>query len=164
MTTSTAQHTGRAQAPGICTTVALDSAARHSLGQLKQNMGLPDTELTSCALTWYAYFDTQLRAGYNLTLWNAWGGKAYTLSLPETAKNSKLRGASEAPSAPAATHLCIRVSRLPGAGTRGHHHPRPAAPVFMPARPWLASASSRGSPSPAPALGVPRQHAVPVVS
>ncbi len=138
-------------------TVALDSAARNSLGRLQENTGLSKTELATCALTWYAYFDTQLRAGYNLTLWNAREGKAYTLSLPagspEVAKDSRLPGNGEAGRAPAAARLYVSASRPSGPGTRGRRHRRPPAPVFTPAKPWLADASSRGSPSAAPCPG-----------
>lgn len=155
MTTSTAQHIERAQTPGIPSTVALGSAARNSLERLQENTGLSKTELATCALTWYAYFDTQLRAGYNLTLWNAKAGKAYTMSLPagssEAAKDNWPPGDGKAGNAPAAW-LPVTASRRWGARTRGCHR-RPLAPMFTPAKPCLASVSSRGSPSAAPRPG-----------
>jgi hypothetical protein len=157
MTTSTARHTERAQAPGIPSTIALGSAAWNSLGRLQENTGLSKTELATCALTWYAYFDTQLRAGYNLTLWNAREGKAYTLSLPagtpEVAKDCRLPGNGEAGSAPATVRLYGRASWPSGPRPRGRRHRRPPAPVFTPTKPWLAGASSRGSPVSCPCPG-----------
>src|SRR5260370_21856570 len=135
-------------------TVALDSAARNSLGRLQENTGLSKTELATCALTWYAYFDTQLRAGYNLTLWNAREGKAYTLSLPagspEVAQDSRLPAHRDSGRAPAAARLYLSASRPSGPGTRGRRHRRPPAPAVTPAQPWPAGASSRCRPAAAP--------------
>jgi hypothetical protein len=80
MIVSTAQHAGIH--PGRSITVALAPAARSGLRQLQENTGLSLADLANCAITWYAYFDTQLRAGYNLTLWNDGPQNAHTLSLP----------------------------------------------------------------------------------
>src|SRR5260370_21911520 len=135
-------------------TVALDSAARNSLGRLQENTGLSKTELATCALTWYAYFDTQLRAGYNLTLWNAREGKAYTLSLPagspEVAKDSRLPGNGEAGRAPAAARLYVSPSRPSGPGTRDRRHRRPHAPRSTPAEPPPPRPRRRSHPAAAP--------------
>jgi hypothetical protein len=115
-------------------TVALLPAARDGLGRLQQRTGQPRADLTNCAITWYAYLDTQLRAGYHLTLWNDETGKAYTLSL-SAGSPTPPQGAFN-PSGPAAVRAARRVHRgLP---------PSPTAPA---ARLWLTVATSRGSPA-----------------
>jgi hypothetical protein len=138
MTISTAQRTGRAQVPDVPIAVALGPAARSSLGQLQDHTGLSQADLANCAITWYAYFDTRLRVGYNLTLWNAEAGKSYTLSLSA--------GSPAAGSAQAAPGFHSSAARPPIAETLSRPSRSPG-PVFAPAKPWLAGASSRGSPS-----------------
>ena len=122
MTISTAQRTA-ATHPDRSITIALAPAARSGLGQLQEHTGLSQADLANCAITWYAYFDTQLRAGYNLTLWNDRPENAYTLSLSA------------------------------GGPAQALHLRR----VTSPAQPWLAVATSRGSPSAAPRGGGAQQ-------
>jgi hypothetical protein len=143
MTISRAQQTELAPAPSARMTVALDAPARNCLGRLQEHTAQSQADLANCALTWYEFFDTQLRAGYNLTLWNA-EGKAYTLSLSAPPR--------ETDSGRPVGQLCFKANPLSWAGAPGPHH-RPLDPTFTPAKPWLASTSSRGSPSTAPRQG-----------
>lgn len=116
MNISTAQYPKHGQDLGTAITVALGPATRSSVARLQERTGLSQAELANCALTWYAYLDAQLRAGYSLTLRNEITGKASTLSL------SAGRGAS----------------------AQGSHWLHSLA--VTPVRPWLANVTSRGSP------------------
>jgi hypothetical protein len=134
MTISTAQRVQQAQTPGTSINVALIPAARSGLGRLQEHTGLSQADLANCAITWYAYFDTQLRAGYSLTLWDGETGKAYTLSL-------RCR-----PPASQVARPSVEQAFRPSYGL-------PPSPVSTPAQPWLAAVSSRGSPSAAARRG-----------
>jgi hypothetical protein len=122
MSISTARQVARAQTTRRPVTVALGTQAARGLILLEERTGLSQGDVTACALTWYAYLDAQLRAGYCLTLWNDQAGKAYTISLTTGA----------------ATTL----------GTRWHPTSFTAdGPAHTEDRPWLAGTSSRGSPA-----------------
>jgi hypothetical protein len=157
MTTGTPQRVSQAQAHGRSITVALLPATQHSLGQLQEHTGLSQADLANCAITWYAYFDTQLRAGYSLTLWNGETRKAYTLSLPggsPTAAhhvrwlpgNGQVRSAMTAPYSQATWPSLTQAFR-PSYGLS------PPAPVITSSQPWLTVVTSRGSPDAAPCGG-----------
>jgi hypothetical protein len=116
MTSSTAQQTAETR-PGRSITVALAPAARSRLGQIQEHTGLSQADLANCAITWYAYFDTQLRAGYNLTLWND-KGNACTLPFHAgcPAQAPRLRRVTS----PAQPWLTVATSRgSPSAAPRG---------------------------------------------
>jgi hypothetical protein len=125
MNVGTDQSASWAHAPGPTVTVTLDRPARSSLRRLQEHTSLSPAELTNCALTWYAYFDAQLRAGYSLTLWSAEAGPAHTLSLSATDSSSS--------------------SVLP----YGRRRPPPGL-AFTAVRFWIAGASIRGSPAAPP--------------
>jgi hypothetical protein len=120
-------------------TVALDAAAGNCVGRLQEHTARSRADLAKCALTWYEFFDIQLRAGHNLTLRNAEAGKADTLSAPPR----------ETGSGRPVGQLCFKANPPSWAGAPDPHH-RPPDPAFTPAKPWLASTSGRGSPSTAP--------------
>jgi hypothetical protein len=158
MTISTAQSVTRTQTLGRSITVARIPAASSGRARPEEHTGLSQADLANRAITWYAHFGSQLRAGYQLTLRSGETGKAHTL-LPPTGS-------------PAAAH---HVRRLPGNGeARGTGkggqtspgcdfsdrlspaHPLPprcrllTGPVTASAQPWLTVATSRGSPVAAP--------------
>ena len=129
-------------------TVTPPAAARHCLGRLHKRTARSRAGLANCALTSYEFFDIQLRAECNLTLWNAKAGKAYTLSLSAPPR--------EAGSGRPAGRLCFKANPLSWAGAPVPYHGLPD-PAFTPAKHWLASTSCRGSPSAAPRQGGARQ-------
>jgi hypothetical protein len=143
-------------------TVALAPSARHSLGCLQQRTGQSQADLATCAITWYAYLDNQLRAGYNLTLWSDDAGKAYTLSL-SVGSPAVLRGVPWLPGLGAVRGTGGRARGAPSfclsaAGPSTAHafrrlrHGLPPSPLTAAtAQPWLTVATSRGSPAAAAA-------------
>lgn len=160
MIIGTPQRVPQAQAPGRSFTLALLPAARSCLGRLQEHTGLSQADLANCAITWYAYLDTRLRAGYSLTLWNGETGKAYTLGLtggsPTAAHdarwlpgNGQVPGASPAPYFQATRPSLAQASRRPSYGLS-------SAPVTTTPQPWLTVVTSRGSPAAAPRDGGPQ--------
>ena len=141
MTISEAQQAELAPASYARMTVALDAAARNCVGRLEEHTARSRADLANCALTWYEFFDIQLRAEYNLTLRSAEAGKAHTTFLPAPPR--------ETGGGRPVGRLCFKASPLSWAGAPAPHH-RPPDPAFTPAKPWLASTSGRGSPSTAP--------------
>lgn len=142
------------QAPPGSITVALLPAARSGLGRLQEHSGLSRADLANCAITWYAYFDTQLRAGDNLTLWNEQTGKAYTLSASSQPAAHDVRwppGKGEASGAGSGTRAApgfyFKAARLSPAQAFRLRHGLPPSPVITPAQPWLTIETSRGSPA-----------------
>jgi hypothetical protein len=143
MTVSTDQPASRAHAlvpPSV--TVTLDRPASTSLKRLQEHTHLSPSELANCALTWYAYVDAQLRAGYSLTLWNTEAGKAYTLSL--SANSPALPGGRHR--SPAGRVHCFTDSSCPSALPHQRHRP-PPGPAFTAVKFRLAGAGIRGSPA-----------------
>jgi len=144
MTISTAQYPERASTLGTSITIALGPAAKSSVARLQERTGLSQAELANCALTWYAYFDTQLRAGYRLTLWHESTGKASTLSLtagpPANGQGTHwLHGWGS-------SGFCFMPA--PAAQAQAHRPGprRSQGPVVTPVRPWLTTVTNRGSP------------------
>jgi len=183
MTISPAQRDARGQTPGEHITIALAPAARSQLWRLQERTGLPTTHLANCAITWYAYFDAQLRAGHDLIVWNGRAGKGHILSLaagtPAVARDvrwapgiSRARGAGSGNQA-AAPGLNPGTARRPPAPASwrswpggpadmpamtaspalGLSRPGPPGPVTAAARARLTVATSRGSPGGGPGRG-----------
>jgi hypothetical protein len=144
MAIGTAKYPEQGLALGRSINVALGPATRSSVARLQEHTGLSEAELANCALTWYAYLDARLRAGYSLTLWNESTGKASTLSLTV--------------GAPASDHGSRRlggwkrygsfVALGPAAQTRTHSLGlgQFQGQAVLTVRPWLVSVTSRGSP------------------
>jgi hypothetical protein len=77
MTISTSQRTEREEKRAIRITVPRGPAAWSRLSQFQEHMDLSKADLVSCAITWYAHFGTQLRAGYKPILRKDETGEAY---------------------------------------------------------------------------------------
>jgi hypothetical protein len=158
MIIGTPQRVPQAQAPGRFITVALLPATRSCLGWLQEHTGLSQADLANCAITWYAQLDTQLRAGYSLTLRNSETGKAYTLGppggSPTPAHDARWpSGNGQVRSVPPASHF--RATRLSLAQASRPHYGLSPAPVTTSPQPWLTIVTSRGSPAAAPCDGGP---------
>ena len=113
MTISTAHYREQELTAGRSITSARGPTTGSSVVRLEERMGLSQTQPANCALTWYAYFDTQLRAGYSLTFWNE-RGKASPVSLtagpPANVESTRL--APTAGKAPASASCLFRQREL----------------------------------------------------
>lgn len=150
MTISTAHYREQELTAGRSITSARGPVTGSSVARLEERMGLSQTQLANCALTWYAYFDTQLGAGYSLTFWNE-RGKASLVSLtagpPANVESTRRLHGGESPG------FCLMP--VPAARAQADR-PGPGqfqGPVVTPIRPWLTAVTSRGSPSIAAPLG-----------
>lgn len=144
MTISTAHYPEQELTGGRSITPALGPAARSNVGPLEERVGLSQAQLANCALSSYAYFGTQLRSGYSLTLWNERGGKASTVSVTAGPRAS---GESSRWLHSGGSHgFCL----MPVPATQAQaDRPGPGqfqGPVVTPVRPWLTAVTSRGSP------------------
>lgn len=143
MTISTAHYREQELTGGRSITPARGPATGRSVARLEKRVGLSQIQLANCGLTWYAYFNTQLRAGYSLTFWNE-RGKASTVSLtagsPANVESTRWLQGGERPG------FCLMP--VPAAQAQADR-PGPGqfqGPVVTPVRPWLTTVTSRGSP------------------
>lgn len=150
MSISTARSREQELTAGRSITPARGPATGSSVARLEERMGLSQTQPANCALTWYAYFDTQLRARYSLTFWNE-RGKASPVSLtagpPANVESTRRAHGGESPG------FCLMPA--PAAQAQADHpgSGQFQGPVVTPIRPWLTAVTSRGSPSIAAPLG-----------
>ncbi|HEY4853506.1 MAG TPA: hypothetical protein VII22_22185 [Streptosporangiaceae bacterium] len=161
MATSPAPRVARSQIPGTQLTIALAPAARNSLGRLQEHSSLSPADLTNCAITWYAYLDTQLRAGYDLIIRNSQTGKAHIVSFSADAPARDVRWASSKNGAhgagsgsPAAPGYNLSTAQ-PSPATnpcRLYRYGLPASVTAL-GQARLTVAASRGSPVGAPGGG-----------
>jgi hypothetical protein len=81
MTDRPASHGPRPPVTGEPITVALIPTAGDDLRQLQERTNLSRTDITNRAITSYAFFDAQLRAGHDLIIRDPETGKAQIVRL-----------------------------------------------------------------------------------
>ena|ERR1700733_8071735 len=100
MTISTSQRTERAANRAIRIIVRRGPAAWSRLSQLQEHTDLSQADLASCAITWYAHFGTQLRAGYKPILRKDETGEAYGAGKADGIRAPPVWGAASLPPRP----------------------------------------------------------------
>jgi hypothetical protein len=81
MTDRPATHVPRPPVTGERITVALIPTAGNDLRQLQERANLSKTDITNRAITSYAFFDAQLRAGHDLIIRDTKTGRAQLVRL-----------------------------------------------------------------------------------